>query len=422
MRLLKQKSLVNKILFIIVFTVVLACLLITAVGTQLIYKTTKSGIEKEVVQAGGTLKNLFEKEYPGDFTCDGYIYRFGEMGVIAEDFYKVVSYINSSEDMEFTVFYDDMRVFTTIVNESGSSAVGTYAADNVVADVIKNGETKVYSGIDINGVEYIGYYMPIVNSSNEIRGMYFAGKPVKLAISNAKSAIVGFIIVALITLGVSVALCIFITERMVRDLVNIKRYIGMVARGDFSVKMDRKTLERDDEIGDISRDAETLSTNLSDMIERDPLTSLYNRRTCNLKIKELINNKVSYAVVMGDIDYFKKINDTYGHACGDYILKEISSILSKYALESSSFVSRWGGEEFLIVMPFHNIEKAKLIMNAVLDEIRNSKFIFDDKEIKVTMTFGISEFIEGDNEESPIKRADGLLYEGKQSGRNKIVE
>lgn len=399
----------------------MACLLITAVGTRLIYTTTKSGIEKEVIQAGGTLKNLFEKEYPGDFTCDGYVYRFGEMGVIAEDFYKVVSYINSSEDMEFTIFYDDMRVFTTIVNESGSSAVGTYAADNVVADVIKNGETKVYSGIDINGVEYIGYYMPIVNNG-EVRGMYFAGKPVKLAISNAESAIIGFIIVALITLGVSVALCIFITERMVRDLVNIKRYIGMVARGDFSAKMDRKTLERDDEIGDISRDARTLRTNLSDMIERDPLTSLYNRRTCNLKIKELINSKVSYAVVMGDVDYFKKINDTYGHACGDYILKEISSILHKYAIDSSSFVSRWGGEEFLIVMPFHNIEKAKLIISAMLDEIRKREFVFDDNQIKVTMTFGISEFLNGDNEEAAIKRADTLLYEGKQSGRNRIVD
>jgi len=421
-RKLKQKSLVNKILFIIVFTVVLACLLITGVGTRLIYTTTKSGIEKEVVQAGGTFKNFFEKEYPGDFTCDGYVYRFGDMGVIAEDFYKIVSYINSSSDMEYTIFYDNMRVFTTIVNESGSSAVGTYAKENVVEDVIQNKTDTVYSGIDINGVDYIGYYMPIVNSSGEISGMYFAGKPVKLAISNAQSAIVTFIIVALITLGVSVALCIFITERMVRDLVNIKRYIGMVARGDFSVKMDRKTLERDDEIGDISRDAETLRTNLSDMIERDPLTGLYNRRTCNLKTGELIKNNIPYAVVMCDIDYFKKINDTYGHACGDFILKEISAILKKYATESSSFVSRWGGEEFLVIMPHHNVEKAKVVISAVLDEIRSREFVFEENQVKVTMTFGISEFKEGDSEESSIKRADKLLYDGKQSGRNRIVE
>lgn len=400
----------------------MACLLITAVGTQLIYTTTKSGIEKEVVQAGGTFKNIFEKEYPGDFTCDGYIYSFGDVGVIAEDFYRVVDYINCSHDMEFTIFYDDMRVFTTIVNESGSSAVGTFAADNVVSDVLKNKETKIYSDIDINGVKYIGYYTPIANSTGEISGMFFAGKPVKLAISNAQSAIIGFIIVALVTLGVSVALCIFITEKIVKDLVNIKYYIGMVARGDFSVKMDPKTLARDDEIGDISRDAQTLRTNLSDMIERDPLTSLYNRRTCNIKIKELINNEVPYAVVMGDIDYFKKINDTYGHACGDYILKEVSAILNSYAIDSSSFVSRWGGEEFLVVMPFHNTEKAKIIITAVLDEIRKREFVFEDSQIKVTMTFGISEFIKGDNEESPIKRADQLLYDGKQSGRNRIVE
>lgn len=421
MGLLKQKSLVNKILFIIVFTVVLSCLLITAVGTSLIYTTTKTGIESEVVQSGKTFKELFEREYPGDFTCDGYIYSFGEVGVIAEDFYKIVNYIKCSEDMEFTIFYDDMRVFTTIVNRSGSSAVGTYAEKNVVTDVIESGKEMVYDSININGVDYIGFYSPILNSSDIISGMYFAGKPVKLAITNAESAIINFIIIALCTLAAAVFLCIFITEKMVRDLGDIKHYIGKVASGDFGVKMNKKTLERDDEIGDIGRNAEILRTNLCDMVECDPLTSLYNRRTCNIKIKELVVNKTPYAVVMCDIDYFKKINDTYGHACGDYVLKEISAILKYYAQDCSSFVSRWGGEEFLLVMPHHDKEKARVIVNGILENIRNRDFIFENKQVKVTMTFGIAEYTESDNEETVINRADNLLYSGKQSGRNRVM-
>jgi len=419
--LLKQKSLANKILFIIIFTIVVSCLLITAIGTQLIYKTTKTGIQSEVIQSGGTLKTLFEKEYSGDFACDGYVYSFGGEGIIAEDFYKIVSEIKCSSDMEFTVFYGDMRVFTTIVNESGSSAVGTYAEKNVVHDVIEAGQEKVYDSININGVEYMGYYMPIFNEAGGVSGMYFAGKPVKMATQNAKTAIIEFIIIALITLAVSAFFCIFIMEKMVRDLGDIKQYIGKVASGDFTAKMNRKTLEREDEIGEIGRNAEKLSTNLCDMIELDSLTSLYNRRTCNLKIKELLRNETPYTVVMCDIDYFKKINDTYGHACGDYVLCEVSAVIKSYAVDNSSFVARWGGEEFLLVMPLYNKEKTKVVVDAILEAIRNKDFVFEDKIVKVTMTFGISEYEVGDNEESAIKRADALLYDGKQAGRNRVM-
>ncbi len=397
-------------------------MLITFVGASLIYNNTKKGIENEIVAAAGTLESLFKKEYPGDLNSSAYfIYRFGEKIVVAEDFYNLVDYISCSEDIEFTVFYGDMRIFTTIVNPSGSTPVGTKAMDFVASDVIGGKETHVYDNIDINGTIYMGCYIPIVSSDGSVSGMYFAGRPIELANRNVITIITRFVVVAAITFILSLVFCVVFTEKMIKDLGDIKQYINKVARGDFNTRISEKTLSRDDEIGEIGRDAEKLCTNLQDMVERDPLTMLLNRRSCRMKLDELLEHKMLYTVVMCDIDFFKKINDTYGHACGDYVLKEVSAILKRYAGENDAFASRWGGEEFLLVFRSKNTKETLEIVADILEEIRSTEYIFDDKQLKVTMTFGVSQVRNEDNAESAVNRADKLLYNGKQNGRNRIV-
>lgn len=419
---MKQKSLANKVLFLMLFTITVVAMLITFVGAKLIYDVTKSGISDEIVGAAETLQNLFRKEHPGDLNSSAYfIYRYGEKIVIAEDFYNIVDYIGCSDDVEFTVFYGDTRIFTTIVNPSGSTPVGTKAMDFVAEDVINGGKTMVYDNIDINGEIYMGCYIPIVNSDRAVAGMYFAGRPLRTAIDNVRMIIIEFVIVVAITLAISVTLCIVFTEKMIKDLGDIKQYINKIATGDFDARMQEKTLKRDDEIGDIGRNAEKLYVNLRDMVERDPLTMLLNRRSCLMKMTEFTENKILYTVVMGDIDFFKKINDTYGHACGDYVLKEVSALLKRYAGDNEAFVSRWGGEEFLIVLPSKGTEESLRIVTEILEEIRKTNYEYEGKTFKVTMTFGISQFRNGDNRESAVNRADKLLYKGKQSGRNRIV-
>ncbi|MBQ8411372.1 MAG: diguanylate cyclase, partial [Ruminiclostridium sp.] len=312
-------------------------------------------------------------------------------------------------------------IFTTIVNPSGSTPVGTKAMDFVAEDVINGGKTMVYDNIDINGEIYVGCYIPIVNSDGAVAGMYFAGRPLRTAIDNVRMVIIGFISVVAVTLAISVTLCIVFTEKMIKDLGDIKQYINKIAAGDFDARMQEKTLKRDDEIGDIGRNAEKLYVNLRDMVERDPLTMLLNRRSCLMKMTEFTENKILYTVAMGDIDFFKKINDTYGHACGDYVLKEVSALLKRHTGDNEAFVSRWGGEEFLIVLPSKGTEESLRIVTEILEEIRKTNYEYEGKTFKVTMTFGISQFRNGDNRESAVNRADKLLYKGKQSGRNRIV-
>lgn len=322
--------------------------------------------------------------------------------------------------MEFTVFYGDTRIFTTIVNPSGSTPVGTKAEDYIIEDVLHGGETAVYDNVNINGTTYMGCYIPIISSDNSVSGMYFAGKPIELATENAKTVIMRFVLVSVITAALSLVFCIVFTEKMIKDLRDIKQYINKVAAGDFSAQLSKKASDRDDEIGDIAKHSQILCSSLRDMVERDPLTSLLNRRSCRAKLDELIENGVPYTAVMADIDYFKGINDTYGHACGDFVLKEVSSILKSYASECKAFAARWGGEEFLIIFPKMNTQDTVVVARMIHEAIHLRSFDYENQKIKVSLTFGIAEAKADETADVTINRADKLLYKGKENGRDRI--
>ncbi len=159
------------------------------------------------------------------------------------------------------------------------------------------------------------------------------------------------------------------------------------------------------------------------MIERDPLTRLYTRRIGASKVdytQKLLNEAgVKYCVCMGDIDFFKKVNDTYGHDAGDIVLHDVAHIFNENML-GHGFTIRWGGEEFLIIFEDADLEKAYNTLAKIRELVLAHEMPYGDDVIKVTMTFGL---IEGDgrNIEDIVKEADNLLYYGKQNGRNQIV-
>ena len=123
---------------------------------------------------------------------------------------------------------------------------------------------------------------------------------------------------------------------------------------------------------------------------------------------------------MADIDFFKKINDYYGHAAGDEVLKSVSSILAEYAKKNGGWFSRWGGEEFLGVIPEKNSSQVREMLEELIEIVRTTEFRYNDEAIAVTMTLGASVHNIGENMDVTIKRADDLLYKGKQNGRNRF--
>ena len=154
----------------------------------------------------------------------------------------------------------------------------------------------------------------------------------------------------------------------------------------------------------------------------DRLTGLYNRRKAEecLSIIEASRDYPSVSLAMGDIDFFKKVNDTYGHDAGDEVLKYVAKTMTEFCPEGT-IVSRWGGEEFLLIFPNVNGDDAFVTLDKLRHKIKKDEIKVGDEIIKITMTFGLSEYGFKSEIEESIKEADTKLYHGKENGRNQVV-
>lgn len=156
----------------------------------------------------------------------------------------------------------------------------------------------------------------------------------------------------------------------------------------------------------------------------DALTGLMNRRAfiekARLAFKKSKEEGKDFSFAMVDVDYFKSINDEYGHDAGDIVLKELSSIMKGF-VRNEYLLGRLGGEEFAYVLPNTNVEEAKKLMSDLQKKINEYVFVVNDKNINITVSVGISFLKAYDKNLSELaKGADIALYRVKNSGRNKI--
>lgn len=163
------------------------------------------------------------------------------------------------------------------------------------------------------------------------------------------------------------------------------------------------------------------------MAVTDALTGLYNRHYFNTHTKNLLNQAKqqgrALSLVISDIDFFKKVNDTYGHIAGDEILKQVPKCMLR-CIRATDMVARYGGEEFVIVMP----DTPPLIAEDIAERIRKEveaqlfNISVEPGQIKCTLSMGVATAIPADADpEALLKRADEALYKAKESGRNKVV-
>ena len=166
--------------------------------------------------------------------------------------------------------------------------------------------------------------------------------------------------------------------------------------------------------------------NMNKLAFSDSLTELYNRRyIMEILPVDLLNSALlstNLSIIMADIDYFKKVNDTYGHIAGDLTLKNVSKILLSCIKRENDWIARFGGEEFIICMPGANLEIAKKTAECMRKSIENASIKYEGKDISVTVSFGIYSLKSKGNENADdlLKYADEKLYLAKRNGRNRI--
>lgn len=178
-------------------------------------------------------------------------------------------------------------------------------------------------------------------------------------------------------------------------------------------------------IGIISYNFRQASLSLEQELEllahTDSLTGLYNRHrmleSLELQASMFARNRSIFTLVFVDIDHFKKFNDTYGHFCGDYVLREAASLMKKN-LRKGDVLARWGGEEFLIMLPDTDVNGARIMTEKIRKAIADEHFHLAGENFSVTMTFGLAQHEIDNSIEDSLKKADNALYEGKKTGRN----
>lgn len=193
------------------------------------------------------------------------------------------------------------------------------------------------------------------------------------------------------------------------------------------LELHRELLVLTKKIGDLESETSELKNRL-DVAQRraslDSLTGLPNRQA----FEDCFQNEISRSdrhghsltLAIWDIDFFKAINDTYGHKSGDKALVIISKLMSTHC-RKSDFIGRFGGEEFVMLFPETDINTALLVSNKLRDIIANSGFNANGHKVSITLSCGLAEYVPGDDCESLFVRADSALYKAKQQGRNQCV-
>ena len=184
----------------------------------------------------------------------------------------------------------------------------------------------------------------------------------------------------------------------------------------------REILEQ--EVKERTKDLEEVNKKLELISKTDELTGLPNRREMNENIANEMGRSARthkpFCFIFIDIDHFKNINDTYGHACGDIILKSVAQTI-RGLLRKYDVFARYGGEEFLTLLPETDLEGARVVAERFRRQIEKMTVRYADFTIKITITLGVAKFDERLGADRSIQMADKALYQGKEGGRNRVI-
>lgn len=381
-------------------------------------------VEIELTNMAHTISHTLDMAYPGEYVVYGDSVRTLVKGEqILNDNFMLIDPIKVETGLDVSIFYGNLRYLTTIIDSEGNRLIGTYCTALVEKEVLNSGVGKFYNNIEVDTVKYFAYYLPLFNGDKCV-GMVAILKHASEVNSMVLNAALPTFFIAFIAMLITGFISVKYAKKLTKDLNRLKRFMNDVGLGKLKPDSGFELIERQDEISDMYKSALKMQKSLRELVEWDALTMIENRRSANKLLaemqKDLEETNEKYVLVLGDIDYFKKVNDTYGHEAGDEVLKSVADVLKKN-MKGKGFAARWGGEEFLLGFKSYTIGKAVDETRAILGEIRRMVVRYDEQDIKVTMSFGVSAADKELNVDKLIKSADEKLYKAKSDGRNRVI-
>lgn len=407
-----------------IIPLLLFAIIILLLGNHIFTKAMYGEVETELSNISSNLVTMFNALYPGDYSLVGdepYQLYKGEKNLTGN--HTLLDQIKKDTGMDITLFYQSTRVLTTLTDRQDMRLIGSVAPDVVIKMVLETGEAHFYNKAMIYNTGYFSYYAPLRNTDGTVVGMLFVGKPTAAVNASVQASVFPLMIADIILLVLVFIITSLYTKHTVSDLLQLHTFLGQVSTGNLNARMGSSVLKRNDELGEIAHSALNMQRSLRTLVEQDALTSLCNRRSGDLRLRQTVEDATAsgkdFCVAIGDIDFFKKVNDTHGHECGDLVLKKVAQTLCEHMNENGT-ASRWGGEEFLLIFENRNLEQSKNILDDILQSIRSLECIYNGQPVKITMTFGLTAGSTSNIKEL-LRIADEKLYTGKNTGRNRIV-
>ena len=417
----------DKMLALAVLPILVLGIVLMVVSMQTFSDKMEGHVRKEMTQQTKLILKILDENYPGEFSLNKdvkgnyHIYKGGK------DITKDTEFIDNMKEImgvEVTLFCQDVRLQTTLRDSKGRLFINTAVSSVITKDVLKKKKAHFYRSTTTVGDErYFAYYEPIFLEDGTCFGMVGVCRKATDIEKNIRMAVRPILLLSIAAIFVIGAISISYTRILTKRIRILQQFMKKLTKDDFEAEMPAGLLKVEDEIGDLARSGKKMQESIRRQVEYDEMTQLYNRRYGDknlLKMKAQMQiSGIKYCVAIGDIDFFKKVNDNYGHEAGDEVLIHVARVLKEQLL-ANGFVCRWGGEEFLIVIESHTIEQAEHILQSILDTLRNQTITYQEQQIRVTMSMGLVSVKAEDEIDDILRCADQKLYEAKENGRDQI--
>ena len=380
---------------------------------------------------------------------------------------EVVDALKSRFYSDVTVFFGGERITTTITDRNTGDRVTGTKLDPHVAEVVMNEQREYTGDVQIFSVKYKTFYMPLIDADGTVFAIFCIGTPMSELKKEASALIWNIIIISFIGLLVSIAILYWVISSISKPILELAKEMNKMEEGKLSLVIDAnsndeiglagKSLQKvanvlhkliDDinvaisehekgnmdyrlDIGDFQGAYRSLANRivkLSGLGMKDHLTGLPNRRSFHNRLEmewgRTMRDHSPLSILILDIDNFKTYNDTYGHQQGDAVLQKVAEALPVPIKRGFDLAARWGGEEFVVLLPSTNSEGAVHVAEMIRAEIERAEVpSLDGRALKkVTVSIGVGTVIPSpeDSVEDLIARADEALYRAKKMGRNKV--
>lgn len=384
----------------------------------------------ELETLGETMLLQFNDAFPGDYALRRVKIDKGDGVEIlkgAEVISDKTDYFDAWKDItntDISLIYSDTRIITTFYDKNATRAIGTGVAKQVAESVYGNQSVQKYDNVKIGNQIYLTVYLPVTNTDGKVVGMLELARTRDFVSIEERKAFLPVIIIAILCILFSSVISLRFASKVLKRIKLLELFLMQVSKGELNESLETEVIKTKDEIGEAGLAAIKMQKSIRNLVDKDALTEIYNRRYANNFLQKVIfkarESGQPFAVCIGDIDFFKKVNDTYGHDMGDVVLKEVATLL-KNSMISNGMAARFGGEEFLMIFDKVGAKEGAIVLQETLEKLRQLEFTCDDKTFSVTMTFGIVDGNADLCQDELLKLADEKLYNGKQNGRNRVV-